>query len=277
MPPDALTGVTEIAAVSAAVIESLVQTYLQQSLVIAPTLMPVLAPKGALSVAIPRLGGFTVDDKVEGTAVSAQALTWGADTLSLSSHKVIQALSEDIGLIQSTPNLLEAYTQRMGADIANAIDAAVYVELVKASASAPDHRIAFAGSSLAATDIAEARKLLNVQNVPQENRYLVINPADEKAVLLIDNFIRADAYGSPNGLINGYIGRIYGFNVIMSNNATYSIAYHQTATAVAYQMTPKFETLRDLAYLADRISLSVLFGCKVMDSGKRCVKLGSAS
>jgi N4-gp56 family major capsid protein len=274
---DNMTGVTEIASVSATIIESMVQDYLQQAIVIAPSLKAISAPKGAKEVDIGRLAGFTVDDKSEGVAVSAQALTWSADALALNQHKVIQVLVEDIAKLQSTPDLMANYAERMGADIANAIDAYVYSELVKASASAPDHRIAFAGSTIAATDLLEARRLLNVQNVSQAGRYLVINPSDEKALLSIDNFVRADAYGSAAGLQNGELGRIFGFTVLMSNNATYSVAYHQSACAVAIQQSPRYQEQTQLEYLASRASLDVIFGAKILDSGKRCVKLGSAS
>ncbi len=276
---DAMTGVTEIALVSATIIESMVQQYLQQAMIITPTLQPIQAPKGSLAVSIPKLAGFTVNDKAEGVAVDAQATIWGADSLSLNKHKVIQVLVEKIADLQSQPNLMAAYAERMGLDLANAIDIFVISELVQASASAPDHRVAFAGSTMAATDVVNAATLLDVQNVPKTDRFLAVNPVDHKALLLIDNFVRYDAYGSSAALINGAIGKVYGFEVIASNNisASSAIAYHKSACAVAIQASPSYQEQAQLEYLATRASLDVVFGAKLLDGGKRCVKIGSAS
>lgn len=271
-----LTGVTEIDAVSSTIIESMVQDYLQEGLIITPTLKPVVAPKGAKAVNLPRLGGFTVADKLEGVAVEAQALLWAADSLPLTQRKTIHVHVEEIAEIQSQPNLMAALAERMGADMANAIDAFVYSELVQASASNPDHRLAFADTSLKAADILSARALLNKEKIPMVGRYIVINPDDEKSILGVDNFVRAESYGSAV-IPNGEIGRIFGFTVIMSNNATYPIAYHSSAVGVGMQQMPTYTEQFDLEYEATRAALRCLFGAKVLDSGKRCVKLGSAS
>lgn len=79
-----------------------------------------------------------------------------------------------------------------------------------------------------------ARRLLNQQNVPSGNRYLVVGAAVEEEILNDDRFIRADAVGTSvaeSALREATIGRIAGFTVLQSNfipeEAAY--AYHRSA------------------------------------------------
>lgn len=80
---DVITGVTEINSASRAEISSFAQSYLQQQSILLPTVTDYsrFAVKGAKSIALPRSGGFTVGSKTENTAVSAQSITYSADTI----------------------------------------------------------------------------------------------------------------------------------------------------------------------------------------------------
>lgn len=276
---DVLMGVTEVAAVQQTVISSIVQEALIQEAVVFPTVQQYIIPQGAKQVDIPRSGNPSVSTKTENTEISAQTLTYAADSLPADQYKAVQYLVEDIAVLQANIPLMEDMLMKAAKVLAEDMDTYVYGQLKLASASGPDHRIAYAGSTLAQTDILEGLRLLRVQSVPKSDLTLLVEHASEKAMLLIGDFVRADQYGNNGGLANGELGRIYGCRVIASNvvDADENVIYHKSACAFARQLAPKYETQRDLANLSDRLSISHIYGAKVLDSGKRCVKIGTAS
>lgn len=209
---DALLGKTEVDAVSQElVLGAMVQQQLIQQAMLLPTVNNYTAPLGVDKLKIPRAGGFTVGDKSENTAVDAQVITYATDDLNLDKHKVIQVLVEKFAVKQSSVAVLSDIAARAGRAMALQLDTDIIAALVATSSAAPDHRIAFAGASIAQVDILEAIRLLKVQNIPAINEcYLGINPTEEKAMLQIADFVRADGYGNAQGLQLGVLGSIYG-------------------------------------------------------------------
>lgn len=274
-------GLTEVSATSMDVIASIVQETLKQESKLLPLISDysAFAMKGAQSVKVPRRTQFTAADKAENTALTAQELTFAVDTISLAKNKAIYAALERVAEIQATPNVEGEIIMEMAKELALQVDKDIFTEIALASAAAPDHRVAFVGSDVAQVDLLQARYLLNAQNVPMDNRFLGIAPDQEKALLSIADFVRADAYGSAGGLINGEIGRIYGMTVVMSNVFTAARAYvwHKSAVGFAQQMTPEYSTDVDLKNTAKEYLLQHVYGVEVLDSGKRQVLLGSAA
>ncbi len=274
-------GLTEVSATSMDVIASIVQQTLKQEAKLLNVVSDysAFAVKGAASVSVPRRTQFTAADKAENTALTAQELTFAVDQISLDKNKAIYAALERVAELQATPNVEAEIIVEMAKELALQVDKDLYTQMLLASSSSPDHRIAFVGSDVAEADLLQARYLLNVQNVPANDRFLIVAPDQEKALLGISNFIRADAYGSAGGLINGEIGRVYGMVVIMSNVATAAraIVMHKSAIAFAQQMSPEYDTDKDLKNTAKEYLLQHVYGAKVLDSGKRQVLLGSAT
>jgi hypothetical protein len=274
-------GLTEVSASSQAVIASIVQETLKQKSMLLGLVSDYsnqVVP-GALSVGAIRRTQFAAADKSENTALTAQELTFAADTIALDKNKAIYAALERVAALQATPNVESEIIMEMAAELALQVDKDIFAQIALASAAAPDHRIAFVGSDIAAADLLQARYLLNVQNVPMDGRFLGIAPDQEKALLSIDNFVRADAYGSSGGLVNGEIGKLYGMTVVMSNvfTAARGHVWHKSAVGFAQQLSPEYSTDVDLKNTAKEFLLQHIYGAKVLDSGKRQVLLGSAS
>ena len=161
-------------------------------------------------------------------------------------------------------------------ELALQIDKDLIVELKLVSTSGPDHLLDYANTptdTLAVADIVNARKLLNIQNVPMADRYMLISPAQEAALLQISDFVHADKYGSAEGVMNGELGRIYGFRVLMHSTLAdaQAIFYHKSHVGFAQQMQPEFKTAFDLASASDEFLLHTVYGAEVLDSGKRGV------
>lgn len=273
-------GLTEVSATSMDIVAALVQQTLKQQAKLLPTITDYsgFAVKGAKSVKVPRRDQFSAANKAENTDLTAQEITFAVDTISLDKNKAIYAKLERIAELQATPNVEAEIIQEMAAELALQMDNDIYTELKLASAAAPDHRIAFVGATMARADILDARRLLQVQNVPLEGVTMAINPLHESELLDISDFIDASKYGSAMPIQNGEIGRIYGIPVIMSNVVSDNnvVMYHKSAVGFAAQMQPEYDTDKDLKSTSKEYLLNWVYGAEVLDSGKRQVLIGTA-
>ena len=165
----------------------------------------------------------------------------------------------------------------MSAELAKAVDAQMIAELKSSSASTPDHILNYAGgagaSNVAVADIVNARKLLREQFLPMNDGklWMCISPEVESNILKLSDFIDASKYGARNQVaVDGYIGSVLGFNVIVNANlsAADSLFYHSSAVGVAFSQQPSFETSRDLPNVATEYLASLIFGCSAMNGGK---------
>ena len=280
----ALMGVTEIAAVSQReIMANMVQQYLQASAMFPQRVTTFVAAPGNKSVDIPRAPGFTVVDKVENVEVTPQTLTWAVDNLVLDKHRVVQVNLEKIASLQSKVAQELQIAERAGLDLAFDTDLKIVEAFYDAaSGSSPDHIIPYAGSSLAGADILEAKRLLDVQKVPQSDRYLAVSPTSYSKLLAISDFVRYDAIFANQttvGIRPGVVGTIYGFEVFMSQAVEdlKDIAFHRSALAYGVQQGVTYENDLDLKNLATLHSFDQIYGIKGLDLGKRHVILGTAA
>jgi N4-gp56 family major capsid protein len=271
-------GLTEVGATSQEIVSSLVQETLKQEAIVLPTITDYssFAIPGSNVVQVPRRTQFAAADKVENVALTAQELTFSVDSINLNKHKAIYASLERIAAVQAMVNVEAEMIVEMSRELALQIDKDIIEQLKLASASAPDHILDYTNSptdTLQAVDILEARRLLNIQNVPQTDRFLLISPDQEKAMLQISNFIEVDKYGPNEAIANAELGRIYGFRVIMHTYLApnQAIFYHSSAVGFARQLSPEFKTDDNLSKVAVEYLLHQIYGSTVLDSGKRQV------
>lgn len=273
-------GLTEVAAAVMQEVSAQVQSELKQKSVLIPLVKNYVAGPGMDTIKIPRAGGFTAADKAENTSLTAQVITFASDDLALNKHKAILARLEDIANLQAKPDVVGEILSRMASEMALAIDVDIVAQLELTSASAPDHRLAYADTvSLKQADILAARQLLHVQNVPFNECFIGVSAASEVSLLGIADFIRADAYGSASGLVNGQLGTLYGAKVVMSNvfDDAKTVIWHPSHVAFAMQQNMSLKVQDDLDNVAVKYMASQIYGSKVLDSGKRAVLLGSAT
>lgn len=272
-----------------ALILGIVQDQLQNEAKLVPTItdLSAMVQPGAVTVAIPKwTSGFSgpAAQNADGdTAVAFQTAVFGKDTLSLDQWVNLPYALPDRIKEQSAINLEAELAASAGREMAIWVDSKIITELRLASTSSPDHIKQMTGTSntvLTLADIVNMRLLLNKQNLPDSDRTLLISPEQEAALLKMDNFIRADAYGARDGLLNGEVGRVFGFRVIVHNalNAAEAIAYHKSAVAMAFQKAIKYEKQRgSVALQRDEYSFSCGAGFEVMQSGKYQVVYNSTS
>ena len=196
--------------------------------------------------------------------------------INLNLHKAIYAELERIAGVQNMVNTESEIIKEMAAELALQVDKDLITQLKAVSTAAPDHLLDYAdtvGDVIAATDILEARRLLNVQNVPQEDRFMLISPTKEKEMLSIANFIEVDKYGPNDAISNAELGRIYGFRVLMHTElaAAESLFWHRSHVGYASQLDAEFKKDQNLSKVADEYLLHKLYGTLVLDGGKRGV------
>jgi hypothetical protein len=114
---------------------------------------------------------------------------------------------------------------------------------------------------------------LDVDNVPEENRWAVVSPALHGRLLKLDTFITPGDEAAPAARRNGYIGSIAGLQLFKSNNlpavtdvaATggIAIAGHNMATTFAEQIV-SVEAFRLEKRFADGLKGLHVYGAKVV-------------
>lgn len=269
----AIISATEVGTTRQDLVSAVVQETLKLKALYIGTVMDYSAsvPAGAKSVYIPRRGQFTAADKAEDTDLTAQAFTFTQDNLTLS-HKAILSEMELIADLQSAVNVEAEIIKESAMELSKSVDALIRTQLKLASSSGPDHILDYvdtAGDVIALADIANARKLLNAQNVPMEERYMAVSAKKEYELLQIANFIQAERYGSSEALVNGEIGRIFGFKVILDNGLAdaETLFWHKSAAAFAVQLQPSFEKMMNLPGIKNQYLLHTVAGSKVLQAG----------
>lgn len=279
---DALMGVTETSAAALANISKLAQSFLIQESILLPTVTDYsyLAGLGVSSVKLPRSGGFTVGSKAENTAVDAQVITYAADTITFT-HKTVQFLLEKIAQKHTMVDVVSDAVMKATKALALDIDAQIITQLELASSSAPDHQINFidtVNDVIAKGDILAARKLLLSQNINPKECFILIGPEKEAELLALADFIQAERYGSNMPIQAGEFGSVYGMKVLVHTSVTdFMLAYHPSSVGVAFSQPIELDFDKDLANIGTRYSLDFMFGAKVLDSGKRVVKVDSTN
>jgi hypothetical protein len=279
---DVLMGVTETSANALANISSLAQSFLIQQSILLPTVTNYssLAVPGASSIKLPRSGGFTVNAKAENVAASAQVITYAADTITFT-HNEVQFLIEKLAAKQSVVDVVSDAVMKATKALSLQVDAQILTELNLASSSNPDHQIVFLDTATdvaAKGDVLAARKLLVQQNVNPRECFLGFGAEKEAELLALADFVQAERYGSNMPIMNGEIGMIYGMKVIIHTSITdYMLAWHPSAVGYAFSQNIELDFDKDLANIGTRYSLDYIGGAKVLDSGKRCVKVDSTN
>ena len=125
-----------------------------------------------------------------------------------------------------------------------------------------------AGQVSAWTVLLKLRQKLNDKSVPTEGRYVIIDSDFEAALLHDDRFARVDASGTSEGLRNGIVGRVLGFDVLVSNNIPKTSGRSVIIAGVpaAYSMVTqinKVEATREEKRFADIVKGLMIYGSKV--------------
>ena len=272
---------TQTSAVGVDLIAQMVQQFLEEKAVLIPSITDVSGEveAGAKSISIGRHTGLTAESLTEGSSYTSQKYTWSADQLIFDKQEGVRTNLHTKASLQSTKNqeanILEASIKAL----AQKLETQVYTAIADVSDATPDHKVAFeTADTISFNDILEARRLLNKQFIPKdERRFLAINSDQETDILGLPKFTEADKYGSNMPLLTGEIGKILGFRVVVTENVTSStaLAYHSSHVAFARQKEITWFSQFDPDYSYTKYLLETLYGLKTLDSGKRGILLNN--
>lgn len=177
---------------------------------------------------------------------------------------------QDVAKAQSAYEMRSHYVEKLGKFMARAIDE----ELMKKAVAGFSHTVEASGTdgTLAFADIVDAAALLDTDNVPENERYIVVNGVGRADLRKIPEFTSYKETGDA-GLVknlNGFVGHIYGMPVYVTeaikpvSGELNFLMFHREALIAATQSVPTLEGDREKLLGQDYIVGSQLWGAKVL-------------
>ena len=219
------------------------------------------------TVNLPYLGNETALDKSAETAVTYSANTDKNIKLSINKFKYVAKLIEDIADVQSKYDMFSNYRDKIAYALADAVDRDI-LALTGEIANSVGTASSIAASGVITTSaIISAVRFLDANNVPEENRYMVVDAYGREDLLGIADFIRYDAGGKTPAPVNsGVIGELYGLKVVFSNNVyhsnsvAYGMVFHKDAFAIALQKDVTMKTEYSVDYIGTKMVGYEIYG-----------------
>ena len=263
----------------------------QKNLKMAPLVkrMGMSGKKGDL-IHVPMPIRGEVSAKVKDTAVSIQANTEEELTIAIDQHFEYSRFIEDIVEVQALTSLRQFYTEDAGYQLATQVDTSLIncatgfgdgTRTANPTTAADwtnsatwefdaDTVVPFAagGGAEAFNDegFREAIKVLDDNNVPMDNRVLVVPPSARRDIMGIDRYVSSDFVGGK-AVESGLIGNLYGVDVYVSSNAPTldtdvrgCLFFHKDAIVLAEQMAVRSQTQYKQEYLSTLYTADTLYG-----------------
>ena len=232
--------------------------------------MSSLISSGGDIIRIPTVADVpAVVAKAAHVAFDYTSATEDAFTLTCTTHNVTGTMVADIGVIQSSSDLLTRYADSIGYRLALGFDTQV-----EAALALTTECINIAGNTVAKT--IDALTLRHISMVVMENDCpmnectMILNPTLYSSLFQIDDFIHVSKTGVAN-VANGFVGTVMGMDVILSNNISSTNAnsavdsddgalnnanvlggfvVHNSALAYAFSQVPRVQAEYSIDHLA---------------------------
>lgn len=279
----------------------------KKSLKMAPLVkrMPMTGKKGdAINVPKPLRG--SANAKAEATAVTIQANLEGDRQFVIDRHFEYSRLIEDIVDVQALGSLRQFYTDDAGYALALQVDN----DMINCATGFGDGTKTFApgvtgtawensnsyyfnaatgltlytddtvasGDNFTDLGFREAIKIMDDNDVPMDNRVLIIPPAVRKTIMGLERYVSSD-FRNDRTVGSGYIGEIYGTDIYVSSNAPVvedaasnasstldtrgCLYFHQDAIVFLEQMGVRSQTQYKQEYLSDLFTADTIYGAGV--------------
>ena len=277
----------------------------QKNLKMAP-LVKRLAMNGKKGdvIHIPKPTRGDANAKAADTAVTIIANTESELQVTINRHFEYSRLIEDIVEVQALSSLRQFYTEDAGYALAVQVDNDLHAAgtgfgdggAVVFSPAATDYQhtgcffndggttTQYTDDTLVAGDeftdafFRDMIQKMDDNNVPMENRTLIIPPATRNAIMGIDRYVSSD-FVSGGTVNNGLIGNLYGVDVYVSANCRTieaagdntassvdtraALLFHNEAVVMAEQMAVRSQTQYKQEYLSTLYTADTLYGVQV--------------
>tara|TARA_R110001599_G_scaffold19930_5_gene75982 strand:- start:773 stop:1750 length:978 start_codon:yes stop_codon:yes gene_type:complete len=253
---------------------------------------------------IPKPTRGDANAKAADTAVTIIANTESELQVTINRHFEYSRLIEDIVEVQALSSLRQFYTQDAGYALAVQVDTDLHAAgtgfgnggAVVFSPAATDYQhtgcffndngttTQYTDDTLVAGDeftdafFRDMIQKMDDNNVPMENRNLIIPPATRNAIMGIDRYVSSD-FVSGGTVNNGLIGNLYGVDVYVSANCRTieaagdntassvdtraALLFHNEAVVMAEQLAVRSQTQYKQEYLSTLYTADTLYGVQV--------------
>tara|TARA_R110000822_G_scaffold30896_1_gene89807 strand:- start:634 stop:1557 length:924 start_codon:yes stop_codon:yes gene_type:complete len=276
--------------------DEIVATY-KKNLVLA-NLVKKMAFKGkkgdSVHIPAPTRGNASV--KAASTQVTLIAATETEVVVTIDQHYEYSRLIEDIVEAQALASLRNFYTEDAGYALARQVDTSL-IQLgraVNGGGSTAAYNAAFSGADGttayvagsntglgALTDAAIRRSIqrLDDNDVPMDNRFLMVPPSTRNTLMGIARFTEqafVGEQGGSNTIRNGEIGNVYGVPVFVTSNAEATtgstpakacLLGHKDFAVFVEQMGVRSQTQYKQEYLGTLFTADTLYGVKELRDG----------
>jgi len=222
----------------------------------------------------------------DNNALASSALTFtagtaseGEHTLSIDQSTMAAVAITDISRAQSSYDVMNIYTQKLGYALAKKIDFYLAQKLYQAvtfndgansdtDGASSGNVISFVANSsydIKASGVANMIKAIYESDANIDDYTMVLNPATYSSLFKLDEFARYDGTGlagDSNPLISGFAGKLGGVPVVISNNFV-----HAPSAAYVQSSAPQFnkadadssETSELAGYLIHRDAMHIAY------------------
>ena len=231
---------------------------------------------------VPSVTDLSARTKTANAAITYETQTETNTDITVSTHQYAAMAVEDITKVEAKRDLFSLYAGKMGYALDLAVDDVL--------AGLPDNvtnTVGTLATDLTYEQLLRARQYLDDANVPDEDRVMVVSPAQESGMMKLEHFINRD-YKEQQGVSQGekgnkaWFGNWLGMPVYKSVNVEGTnavghdnVMFQREAFALVMQMKPKFESMRDIDYLVDKVASQHLFGTQEMRDDHACWLQGS--
>lgn len=215
------------------------------------------------------------------TSLTWATLTDATQSLSIDQSQYFAFKVDDVDRIQVNVNLIDEAMREAAYSISDVVDA--YVAGLHASAASAN-KLGSDGASAkvigyGSGEVDPYKTLVNMgvlltkANVPQAGRWAVVPPWFEGMLRKSSSFVANPAGVTGQSMVNGFVSRIAGFDVYVSNNVTDDAQSTKTyrcmfgvreAITLAVQKQPTMEAFRLQDSFSDGIRGLLLYGAKVV-------------
>lgn len=218
-------------------------------------------------VNIPNLGNETALDKTAGSAVTYASATDTSVNININKHKYVAKLIEDIAKVQSKYDLFSNFSDKIAKALANVVESDILALTASCAYSVGTASSNATSGIITSAALVTANRYLDDANVPQEDRYVVVDAYGREDLFTIADFIRYDAGGkSPAPVNSGIIGELYGLKVLFSNNVanassvSYGMVFHKDAFALALQKDVSMHSEYSVDYIGTKVVGDEIYG-----------------
>jgi len=240
------------------------------------------------SVRITSHGPISIDNYSKSTGLSdPEELDDAQTVLEITQSKSFNFRIEDVDKAQTSVALMQSATQDAGyqlADLADQFIAGIMATQAGNAVGSDGTPKKFDGSTDDVTDeILAVKQELDEANVPSQGRFMVLPPW-VTVMLMKDSSITDPAWSGVEGvMLNGQIGRLYGFDLLQSNNVPntsgtlYKIIAGTSRACTFADSVNETEAYRPDKFFADALRGLHVYGANVIDPSALCVLTASKS